>query len=469
MDIFRGEVVGLFTRLKNRDFSGNTGAAFKNSIFTFILGIILKFGSLFFTIILIGDLITVKLLGFSQPLLSASQWGLYSLAISTIILFSAFSDLGIGTTLVKFLSKELAKKKGNPQAYINYLFKLKIILTLVASFALFGSAYFIQEYYYHKPIFLALLAGSFYLLINSLINFYTNIQQSRNKFEITTIKEVIFQVLRLILVPLAILIAVGRSDSILLFYMFIALNLSYLTCLIFLIKKTPAFKDKKELTINEKREINSFILPLSVTIISGFFFGSLDMIILGSFVSAKTIGIYSVALALIGSIISIISFAGALLPILSKLDKEKLELFFKKSIVYTIIISSIMILFSLLLSKYVILIIYGKEYLPSVSVFNWFTLLLILDPLIGVYSNYFIVKSRQIFLAKTLIASTFINILLVYLSIKYLITFSEYTALFGALAAVITSRFIYLLILILAKDKKTSKNEKITIQDIPQS
>ena len=90
-------VKNIFKRLKNRDFSGYTGLTIKNSIFQVSTTIISKIGALIFTIIL-------------ARLLMPELFGLYSLALSTILIFVAFSDFGMGETLVRFVSRELGRK-----------------------------------------------------------------------------------------------------------------------------------------------------------------------------------------------------------------------------------------------------------------------------------------------------------------------------------------------------------------------
>ena len=72
----------VLRRVKNRDFSGNTGLAIKNSIYQISTNSFSKIAALIFTIIV-------------ARLLMPELFGLYSLALSTILLFSAVSNIGI--------------------------------------------------------------------------------------------------------------------------------------------------------------------------------------------------------------------------------------------------------------------------------------------------------------------------------------------------------------------------------------
>ena len=140
------DVKDIWRRIRKRDFSGNTGLAVKNSVYQFSTNIVAKIGSLIFTIII-------------ARLLMPELFGLYSLALATIGLFVAFSDLGVGKTLIRFLSIELSKKKPNTKGYYDYLIKIKFFITLIVSLVLISLSYWIASIYYYKPIFLALLAG----------------------------------------------------------------------------------------------------------------------------------------------------------------------------------------------------------------------------------------------------------------------------------------------------------------------
>ena len=79
-DLLNGEnqIKGIFSRIRRRDFSGNSGQAIKNSTFQLATNLVAKIGSLFFTIII-------------ARLLMPELFGLYSLALATILMFSAIS------------------------------------------------------------------------------------------------------------------------------------------------------------------------------------------------------------------------------------------------------------------------------------------------------------------------------------------------------------------------------------------
>lgn len=92
--ILKKQAFGVTNRLLKRDFSGNTGIALKNSILSFLTSSISKAGSIIFVYLVM------------MRYLSQDVFGLYSLTLSTILLFSGFADIGIGTALINFVSKK---------------------------------------------------------------------------------------------------------------------------------------------------------------------------------------------------------------------------------------------------------------------------------------------------------------------------------------------------------------------------
>ncbi len=433
------ETLGILKRIKNRDFAGDTGAAIKNSTYNLGTNIVAKAGSIIFTIII-------------ARLLMPELFGLYSLALSTIVIFSAFSDLGISTAVIKFMAFELSKRNGKPEKYYTTLLRWKVYLVLLVCLAMLLSAGFLSTRYYDKPIFLALIAGSFYILVSSLMSFFVSVFQAYNDFKKNLLKETIFQVARLILVPLSIIYFLSKGTELFLLCIFLSLSLSYLLGLIYLLIKNKKYVPM-ELSSPEKKKLFFFVLPLSATALSGMFFGYVDMIMLGRFVESAFIGYYQAAIALIGSAGAVIGFSGALFPLFSKLKGKRLRLLFFKSVKYTFLFSFLGIIATLLLANWGVLLLYGAAYFPAALLLKILAVIILIDPLIGIYSGFLISQGRTKIIALLLIISTLINIFLNYSLISYGLTFSHYAAAIGAAIATIIAKALHLGFLIFYKNK----------------
>jgi len=446
------DIKEIWRRIRKKDFSGNTGLAVKNSMYQFSTNFVAKIGSLIFTIIL-------------ARLLMPELFGLYSLALSTILIFSAISELGIGMTLVRFVSRELGKiNKKKAKAYTFYLGKIKLILIVISAFLLLISAKLISNNFYQKPIFLALLAGVLYIIFIQIFGFLQSLFQVSNYFRGLFHKEIVFQISRLILVPLAVLFALRYtiSNEQTLFYIILMLAVSYLFTALFMFfiftKKIDFIKGQKtKLTKRQNKETNKFLLATATFILSGLFFSYIDKIMLGRFVAAEFIGYYSVAFSLIGALTSLMGFGIVLLPIFSRLKRKQLELALKKSIKIIFFLGLVLFFGTLFLAPFAILIVYGVSYSPAINILRILSLLLILLPLIGIYTSYFLSKGKPQTVAKLLIFATVINVFLNYILITSLMKYGDLAAVYGAGIATLISQFFYMTGLMISRKKGNKK------------
>lgn len=441
----------IFGRFRKRDFSGNAGQAIKDSSYQLTQNIIFKFGSLLFTIVI-------------ARLLMPELFGLYSLALSTIVLFASFSDLGVGSALITFGArclnkKDLAKTKG----YAKKLFKWKLWLIFLSSGILLISSYFIAEFYYHKPIFYALLVGAIYIPLVSMIGFIETLFKTTENFKFPMFKEIIFQIARFILVPLAILLflKVGLQDKLIIALTLLAIVVSYFIAFLFLAfnvrKRVDFLKIKpKELNRDEVKDLKKFLYPLSATALAGMFFGYVDTLMLGHYVQSQFIAYYSIAFSLVGGVVAILGFTSmGLLPLFSKLTGKSLNNLFRKARNIVISISLFAGIATYFLAYYVIKIIYGAEYLNSVPILRWFSILIFLMPLIGLFGTYFTAQKRTKILAWLIVFSAILNIILNFIGINYgLRVAGDMGGVFGAVGATILSRIFYLGGLVLFRKKR---------------
>ena len=446
-------IPGIFNRLRKRNFRGTEGQVVKNSIFQLAITLIAKIGSLLFTIII-------------ARMLLPELFGLYLLSLSTIILFSSFADLGIGPSLITFVSKNLGlKKMGKAKAYFRILLKYKLFLVLLVTFVFLVSAYFIANNYYDKPVFYAFLAGALYIPSVSFLSFLESSFKSTNNFKFPFFKEIFFQGLRILLVPLAIflLLKYSFSNQIVLMGAILFLGFSYFLSLLFLAifskKQMPFLKSQKmSLEKKDKIHLKKFMWPLVAIVLSGVFFGYIDMIMLGHFVSGEFIGYYGAAFGLIGSASVILGFiSGGVFPIFARLRGKSLEKAFRKTVGFTFLISLVGAVVTFFFSSLIIKIVYGNSYLPAELLLKFFALLLIIFPLTAIYDSYFISQEKTKLIAILLVVTTVVNIILNYFFITYGLRFGMAEAVIGACFATIFSRILYFIFVIIFRKKTISK------------
>lgn len=431
------EVFSIFKRIKNRDFSGNSGAAIKNSVYLFSSTLISKIGSLLFTVIF-------------ARILMPELFGLYSLALFTILIFTFFTDLGIGQTLTRFLSMSLSKNKSSKaRAYAVYFFKIKflVISGILLVFLLLAKPLTI---YYQKPIFLILLSGSLYLFSISLAGFLQGFFQSLNDFKTPFIREAYFQVLRFVIIPFLAfyLIKKAVSGEIILMLVFVCFGIIWAIMdlfLFFVAKKTPILLSKKtELTLKEKKEANIFLKSLIVFSVFFLIFSYSDMFILGGFISSEYIGYYQAAFGLITSLSALIVFSGSLFPIFSRLKGDALEAGFRKAKRITLSLSFVLFAGSLLFSDFLVRFLYGEAYAQAIPFFRLFTFLLLLWPFLALYNGYFMAKGKPEVIKNLLIFTSLFNFALNFSLVYFLSDYSHSMAVSGLILGTIFSNFLYL-------------------------
>jgi len=443
------EMVDIARRLKNRDFRGNTGTAIKNSGYQLATTIVAKIGSLLFTIIL-------------ARLLMPELYGLYGLALSTILFLIVFSDLGISTAINTFVSKTIDKKTGKAKGYFIYLMKFRLAFVFMSSLIILLLANFLANVYYQKPIFYALLAGAIYFPLTYLSRFLGVVFVTRNNFKVDFFGEIVLQILRLVFLPLLVvyLLSLSVSSDFLLFWIFIGLSACFFVTgifyFIYYMFNNPFEKvEKEELSKNEKKEVWTFILPLTVTAFSGLFFGYIDTIMLGHYVASEFIGFYQAAFTLVAAASAIIGFSAvAMLPIFSRLKGIKLDRGFRKTRNITLFISLFAFIFTLIVAPFLVRIIYGDAYSTATLYLRFFSLLLISFPLSGIYQTYYTSQKRTKAISVLLIISTVINVVLNLVFINIGLNYGMKEAVLGACFATIISRYSYLAGLILWRRKR---------------
>lgn len=436
------DLKNVFGRIKDRNFSGNTGLAISNSMYLFSTTLIGKIGSLILTI-------------FLARILLPELFGLYSLALSTILIFVAFSDMGIGDTLVRFVSRELGKNNSRKaKAYSDYLIKVKITLMIAVSLILIVFSKFISNNYYHKPLSLALMAGGLYVFFGGIVVILQALLQSHNFFRPILYRETIFQLTRIIVIPILTLMALRRSlpDASVVAIIIAVLALSFIisSVLLYIFYKRKTFREvnyHKKLSLAEKKSTNRFLWINSATILSGIFFGYIDIVMLGYFVPSEFIGYYQGAFSFINASISLLTFSAALLPIFSRLKKKRADEILVKTTRAVSLIAGISFIGLIVLAEPIVLLIFGPEYLNSVNILRILSLLLLSIPITTIYATYFLSTGKPGIVSKAMIISTVMHIALNYVLISSLIKYGALYAVYGAAIATLISRFSYLFLL----------------------
>lgn len=436
---------GVFEKFKNLKSSENAAQAVENSKYEFGTSLVSTIFSLVFTI-------------FMARLLLPELYGLYSLALTIILLFAGLSDLGISQAQMIFVSKNCDKNPGRARAFFTYLFRFKFALLLVVSLSLFLFSGIISEFY-DKPLSLALVIGAFYILFSELSHFLETTFSAKNDFKkIFLIRGIIFNVFKVGLVVLAAILIKNVSQGFLVGSLMFALALAYLIMLLFYVRefRKISFLDvpHKKLDAEEKRRVKKSVFLLSVLPLSGSLLGSINIAMLGYFIDPYFLGHYTSALVLATSVAVMFGFAGSsLLPIFSRLKGWQLERGFRKSLKMVFPLLMAGMVFTLVFAELIINLVFGTEYAQAAPLLRLLSTFLVLFPIISIYESRLISQENLKPLSVFYFLTFLINVVLNYFFITYLLNFGMFQATFGAGIATIISKMVYLAGLYLIKKK----------------
>jgi O-antigen/teichoic acid export membrane protein len=412
----------------------------KNSFWNLINSAINRFGSLILVILL-------------SRILMPEGFGRYSLALTVALFFITFSDMGINQALVRYVSFGMHNKNGESSSYFRYFFKIKFFITLFLSGILLIISYPLSFYVFKDmELFIPLLILGFYVFFVSLTGFFESLFFIKKNVKFISFKESILLIFKIVAIFLIGYLITIKLRLIWIFFSFVIFSVLTLFFDFYFSKKAYPSIFKKSRKKIDKKEIKKFILSLNAQNIALTVLAQAGILILGIFLPAKYVGYYNSSLILVASIANLFLFSSVFLPLLTNMEEGKFQGFIKKIFrLFFIIILPLSFGLSIL-SRYFIFAIYGNDYLPagiSLSI-----LAFLIPCMVGVDLSLasLSAKNKLKSFSTMMIISTFIFIILNYVSIKLLLKISNDTILIGvSIVALITWLFCFISSIFLLK------------------
>ena len=416
--------------------------AAKGSIYTFLSLLIQKFGGLLFTVIL-------------ARLLLPELFGVYALVISIVTIAMTFTDLGIGTTGIRYISESLGKgNKKEGRSYARFFLKMKFALVLITIIILFAFSKYLSFSIYKNPfIYYPLIFSCFFIISESFREFFSGFFAIRKDLRPTVYFNLLLQISKISFSVLAILFLISEFEiSGLFLAFFVSSFITLLISLYILLKKDKEFLLGKINKV-DRFKINNYWKFMAIATLSIAFFGSIDTLMLGGFIGTEYLAYYRVSLSLILTISAIFPISSIFLPIFTQINKKRFERGFQKTIRYILMISIPATIGVLFIAKYLIFVVYGIDYLPALSSFYFLSLLIITTPLISLYSIILESKEKPKIVSNAVLISLLSNIIFNYIAIKIFIS-NPLGMIAGVGFATALSRIILLGILIFYSRKE---------------
>jgi len=413
----------------------------QNNIYRFIHMALSQLGGIIFTIII-------------ARVLGPEDFGVYVLALSFALVLIALGELGINEATIRYISlnqKNLKKAK----SYFMYLLKIKILSSFILSLILILLSKFLA-YFYNEPklFFPALIAGG-YIFFYSLIQMIPAIFVGFEDVKFITYKELVFQLSRLLLIPIIFVLSPVFIIASPIFLAIIASIIGLIFSIICIKKNYPEFFKSKASKF-DKKELFSFMKYLSIGSLSILFLLYADILILGKFVELEFLGFYKAATSIILMASSFLTLTMVLYPILTKLNKKKIRKIFDVLLYYSFMISIPLTIGVIFMGNALIRVLFGQDYLLAAIPLYGLALLIFILPLEEMFRTLINSKGESKLTAKIMMIASILNILLNFIFIYvFLLMFKQpiYAALGVGIATTLSRSFVLINLVITSKRK----------------
>jgi O-antigen/teichoic acid export membrane protein len=361
-----------------------------------------------------GRLVRAVIIIYAARILGTAEYGVFSYAMGLAAFFTIFADIGVSS----IMTKEVSQKPEEGKNYFATSFGIKSILVILTClFIFFGANYFstVEE---AKPLISLIIL---LIVFDNLRDFSVAFLRGKEKMEYEALIALIVNVSITIFGFLALYISKTA----------LSLTISYvssagagLILALFVLRKEffGIFENFKK---NLIKPILSLAYPFAFSGLLGAFMTNVDIIMLGWFKNAAEIGLYSSGQRVAQIFYSLAPIVStAVFPAISRAvgekDKKRISLLMEKGTAIALMMAFPITIGGITLSKPILNLLYGSEYLPANLSFQ-ILLLTILIVIPGfMLANLVLAYDKQKKMAVYIGIASIGNILLNYLLIpKY--------------------------------------------------
>ena len=343
-------------------------------------------------------------IGFITRHLGKEGFGEYTTALAFFALFVAFADLGLNT----LSTREISKKGADEARIIGNVFGLRLF---ISGLVFILSPFWIFFLPYSQDIKIGILFSLLAFFFSSSYTVFNGIFQKNLAMDRVALVEFLAKVLQVGLVILFVYLDLGLFAIMGAFVLFMVFNF---VVLLFWSRRFIRFTPRFEWEFYKQFLKQSF--PLGVSVIITFFYFKFDTILLSFLQGTEAVGVFGVAYKIIENVTFFPAMImGLTLPLLAqKIDTEKES--FRRIANVTVRVFFLlvipMIIGGLLLSKDIILLVGGEDFLASVLVLQILLFALAFMFFGHFFNTLLIVGNHQKLLMKLLAFCAVFNIVL---------------------------------------------------------
>lgn len=329
------------------------------------------------SMILTSSNLAVRVLGYlyrvaAGRMLAPAEFGVLNLALPLQYMIIILSSSGIAPTISKFISECEAKNDLEKRDLVisSSLVFYTIIGIVLGIFFYLASPYIGHYIFNEERAIVPLKIASIALPFGMLVAVYTGIFQGFKRMEYMGGTLVLEQILRVTFAVLLMSIGFTATNAIL------GSTMGFIAVLpvAYLIFRKMGLRTSSY-SFSEFKRIFKFSLPVSATALAAFGLAYIDILLLGHFLSAEDVGIYSAA-SPTSRLVMAFSTAlyAVMLPSVSQTVAEKDGVQLRGYIKYAYKLSFVILLpltvLSILLSESIITVLFGMRYVAAAAPFE---------------------------------------------------------------------------------------------------
>jgi len=309
-----------------------------------------------------------KLLGFffimyTARYLGAEGFGILSFALAFTGIFGIFSDLGLRPLTVR----EVARDKSLASKYLGNITVMKLILVVI-TYGLIALTINLLDYPEQTIKVVYLIALS--IIFNAFSQMFYSIFQACEKMEYQSLGQILNSALMLS----GALFAISQGLSVIFFAYIYFLVSGVVLGYNFVISTWKFVKPKVEVDWSFWKPTIKRALPFAISGIFLMIYFWIDRVMLSLIRGNAVVGYYSAAYNLVNALTLIPSaFVISIYPLMSnyfKTSKNSLNKLYQHSVRYMYILGLPIATGTVLLSRRIIYIVYGSEFMPSAYALN---------------------------------------------------------------------------------------------------
>lgn len=311
----------------------------------------------------LGALFYIVLARFLGP----SNFGLLTVALTTLVLIADMADIGTNTGLIRFVSSSLVQNKDKAYRFLKLSLEIKLITWAISFLAVYFLAPFLATTLFHKAdLIVTLRLVAFGIGGALLFTFATSALQAYQKYFLWSVINILTNSLRLILILiLAYFSLLNTTSSV---FVYIVLPFFGFFATLFILPTRKFLLSKEEFSLSG--ELFKYNIPVAIFTMIAAFSARLDTYLNAALLSAREVGIYGAANQLVAIMPQLVSALGLVSSpkFASFQNIHQMLVYFKKFQIFVLGLCILGIL-TIPVAIYLIPILFGLPYKEAVIPF----------------------------------------------------------------------------------------------------